>query len=116
VQVTVAEAARLLGVPEKTVRRKIRTGELPGAQANTAQGLRWVVEIPEEAPDQDHRDPHNEDCSALREVIAVLREELEARRRETQEFLFLIQQLQRALPDPNHQRDTRQWWRFWGRG
>jgi hypothetical protein len=111
VQVTVAEAARILGVPEKTVRRKIRTGELPGAQVNTAQGLRWVVEIPEGAPDQDHRDPHNEDCATLREVIAVLREELEARRREAQEFLFLIQQLQSSLPAP---KERRPWWKWWG--
>jgi excisionase family DNA binding protein len=113
VQVTVAEAARLLGVPEKTVRRKIRTGELPGAQVNTTQGVRWMVELPDGPPDQDH---HSEDCAALREVIAVLREELEARRRETQEFLFLIQQIQRSLPAPNQQGDTRPWWRFWGRG
>jgi excisionase family DNA binding protein len=113
VQVTVAEAARLLGVPEKTVRRKVRTGELQGAQVDTSQGVRWMVEIPDGTPHQDH---NSEDCAALREVITVLREELEARRRETQEFLFLIQQLQRALPDPNHQGDTRPWWRFWGRG
>jgi predicted DNA-binding transcriptional regulator YafY len=111
VQVTVAEAARLLGVPEKTVRRKIRTGELSGAQANTAQGVRWMVEIPDGTPDQEHREHHNEDCAALREVILVLREELEARRRETQEFLFLLQQLQRSLPAPG---PSRPWWKWWG--
>jgi hypothetical protein len=108
VQVTVAEAARILALPEKSVRRKIRTGELQGAQVNTAQGVRWMVELPDGTPQQDHQ---SEDCAALREVIMVLREELEARRRETQEFLFLIQQLQAALPAP---RATRPWWRFWG--
>jgi hypothetical protein len=95
---------------KKTVRRKIRTGELQGAQVNTAQGVRWMVEIPDGTPHQDH---NSEDCAALREVIAVLREELEARRREIQEFLFLIQQLQRSLPAPKEQTP---WWRFWGRG
>ncbi len=109
-QVTVAEAARILGIPEKTVRRKVRTGELRGAQVHTAQGLRWMVEVPDGTP---HQDPHNEDCAALREVIALLKEELEARRREVQELHVLLQASQAALPAP---RSTRRWWKWWRGG
>jgi excisionase family DNA binding protein len=57
-QVTIAEAARILGVPEKTVRRKVHNGELQGTQIDTPRGFRWMVEVPNGDPDQEH---HSED-------------------------------------------------------
>ena len=47
---------------------------------------------------------------ALRETVAILSEELEARRREVQELHVLLQHAQAALPAP---KENRPWWRFW---
>jgi helix-turn-helix protein len=117
-QVTIAEAARILGVPEKTVRRQVRNGELPGTQSDTPQGFRWMVEIPEGEPQQEN---HSEDYTALRELVSVLREELavrdrqleakdqqlEAKDKQIEQLHVLLQQAQAVLPAP---RDHRSWW------
>jgi DeoR/GlpR family transcriptional regulator of sugar metabolism len=47
-QVPVPEAARLLGVSEHTVRRRLRSGELQGHQVASSGGFLWMVEIPDE--------------------------------------------------------------------
>jgi hypothetical protein len=132
------EAARRLGVSVATIRRRLHSGELPGFQEPTSQGFKWLVEVPELAigapskpnsqtnskgvsdsvSDLDGDTPGasttNGEVAALKETIAVLREELEARRREVQELHVLLQQAQAALPAP---RDNRPWWqRLWRRG
>ena len=123
-QVTIAEAARILGVPEKTVRRQVRNGELPGTQTDTPQGFRWMVELPDGEPQQED---HSENYAALRELISVLREELavrdrqleakdqqlEAKDKQIEQLHILLQQAQAALPAP---RDNHSWWqRLWRR-
>ena len=45
---SVAEAARFLGVSEETVKRRIRRGELSGEQRPRPQGYAWMVDIPED--------------------------------------------------------------------
>jgi excisionase family DNA binding protein len=116
-QVTIAEAARILGVPEKTVRRKVHNGELQGTQIDTPRGFRWMVEVPDGDPEQEH---HGEDCATLRELVTVLREELavrdrqlEAKDKQIEQLHVLLQQAQTALPAP---RDNHSWWRrMWRR-
>ena len=116
-QVTIAEAARILGVPEKTVRRKVHNRELQGTQIDTPRGFRWMVEVPDGDPEQEH---HGEDCATLRELVTVLREELavrdrqlEAKDKQIEQLHVLLQQAQAVLPAP---RENRSWWqRLWGR-
>jgi hypothetical protein len=115
-QVTISEAARLLGISEPTARRRVRSGELPGTQVPTPQGFVWMVELPDDLP----MDSSSGEISALRELIVQLKAqveaqgvELEARRREVQELHVLLQHAQAALPAP---RDNRPWWRLWRRG
>jgi predicted DNA-binding transcriptional regulator YafY len=115
-RVSIAEAAERLRLSEQTVRRRVRSGELPGVQLNTPQGFIWMVEL---SDDLSTDNPDSGEIKALRELIDTLRAqietlsaELEGRRREAQEFLFLLQQAQVALPAP---RDNRSWWRFWQR-
>jgi hypothetical protein len=132
------EAARRLGVSVATIRRRLHSGELPGFQEPTSQGFKWLVEVPELATgtpskpnsqtnskgvsdsvsDLDGDTPGvstaNGEVGALKETISVLREELEARRREVQELHVLLQQAQAALPAPKEDRQS--WWqRLWHR-
>ncbi len=118
-EVSIDEAARLLGVSSHTVRRRLRNGELKGTQVANAGGFAWVVQVPDDVGQVDN--PSAGELAAMKALIARMEAqiaaqeaELEARRRETQEFLFLIQQLQRSLPTPKEQRP---WWKWlWGRG
>ena len=132
------EAARRLGVSVATIRRRLHSGELQGFQEPTSQGFKWLLEVPElttvGTPRKSHSQTNSEGVSdgasdlgdgmsgvsttegevaALKETIAILREELEARRRDVQELHVLLQQAQAALPAP---RDHRSWWqRLWRR-
>ena len=122
-QATISEAARRLGVPEKTVRRQVRNGELPGTQVATPQGYRWMVDLPDEGPQQEdnHKEHRDDDCVDLRAMVEILqtqvaadREELTAKNEQIRELHVLLQQTQAALPAP---RDGRSWWRrVLGRG
>ena len=111
-QATIAEAARLLRVSEHTVRRRLRSGELAGVHVDRAGGYVWLVELPD---DIQVDSTEAGEVAALKLLIVRLEAqieaqalELEARRREAQEFLFLLQQGQAALSAPR-----RPWWRWW---
>jgi len=125
-EVTITEAAQLLGISSATIKRRLKAGELNGRQASRPQGFLWMVEI-----DQDHSSTppttgsrnggsnSNSTGTELGSLVAVLQaqvasqaEELDARRREVQELHVLLQTAQTALPSPQAQRQG--WWKFWG--
>jgi hypothetical protein len=125
-QVTIAEAARLLGLSQKTVRRRVVRGELPGIQEATPQGYTWFVDIPDQPPEFEAEMPSGE-LQALRELNVALGDRIDAQDRELEaknqqlaakdeqirELHILLQQAQAALPAP---RDNRSWWqRLWRR-
>lgn len=127
------EASQRLGVTVATIRRKLHSGELQGFQEPTSQGFKWQVEVPESGTPEAYSEggvktgkkkvvgsngsvPDGVDAGgelgALRETVAILSDELEARRREVQELHVLLQHAQAALPAP---KESRSWWRFWER-
>jgi len=126
------EAARRLGVSVATIRRRLHSGELRGFQEPTSQGFKWLVEVPElttvgtpnkshtqtdsaGAPDlNDGVSSTNGEVAALKETIVILREELEARRREVQELHVLLQHAQSALPAPKENQHS-WWYKLWHR-
>jgi excisionase family DNA binding protein len=55
---TVADAARLLGVSESTVRRLVRTGRLEAERVERPQGHAWLVKVPTPATDQSGTSQH----------------------------------------------------------
>jgi excisionase family DNA binding protein len=73
-QVTISEAARRLGVAEKTVRRRVHSGELMGTQVSTRQGFTWMVEIPDDVSDSDGHD--RIESGAMADLVEVLKEEV----------------------------------------
>jgi hypothetical protein len=95
-EVSMAEAAQMLGLSMDTVRRRLHRGELQGRQEPTAQGFRWWVEVPdqvdpssqsgaslEDVPDATSNQTGNDpagfgDIPALREVIEGLQAQVKA--------------------------------------
>jgi len=107
-QVTIGEAAHHLGISEHTIRRRVRSGELPGIQVATPQGFKWRVEVPEaevqeQAPIVDGKELA---LAAMEARIQSLERQLEAREREVGQLHHLL--AQQAL-----QPASRSWWRFW---
>lgn len=106
-RVTISEAAVRLGVSPDTVRRRIARGELAAEKEARPQGFVWFVTLPEEAEDRGAQastgaPPASDEVAALelahlREMNALLREEVESRRREVSELHVLLQTAQRQL-------------------
>jgi excisionase family DNA binding protein len=116
-EVTIAQAAKVLQVSEHTVRRRLRRGEIQGVQVANAGGFVWMVRLPDEvqvdSPSAGEMEAMRALIARLEAQIAAQEAELEARRREVQELHVLLQTAQAALPAP---REGRGWWRrFWGR-
>jgi len=108
-KVGIAEASRMLGLSQDTVRKRLRSGELAGEKVKAAGGFRWVVDLEEEdvAPaevDQDHGDL----VELLKVQVQDLRDQLDTRTREISELHQLM--AARSL-NASH---ARPWWRFWG--
>jgi excisionase family DNA binding protein len=123
VQVTIAEAAKLLRVSEHTVRRRVHNGELPSVQVARSQGYIWMVELPDDSPPEIplpgeiaalHQliDSLNGQVDSLKGQLDAKDKQLETRAREVQELHVLLQQAQAALPVPKEEHHS--WWhRLW---
>jgi excisionase family DNA binding protein len=123
-EVTISEAARLLRVSERTIRRRLHTGELQGSRVSNSGGFAWMVEVPEDLP-RDSPDSGEKVATATliarmaaqieaqQEQLAVKDSQLESKDRQIEQLHVLLQQAQAALPTP---RAGRPWWWFWRRG
>jgi hypothetical protein len=119
-QATIADAAQLLRVSEHTIRRRVRSGELPSSQVDTPQGFIWMVELPDEVSRESSA---SGEVVAMRELIASLNEQLhtlkgqldakdsqlDSKDRQIEQLHVLLQQAQAALPAPQEERLS--WWR-----
>jgi len=113
-ELSVTEAAQTLGLSTATIKRRLVSGELTGRKEPRPQGTRWLVEVD---TDRSKANPPLTNSSVegsstgageLTTLVAVLQEELAARRREISELHVLLQNAQAALPAPR-----RPWWMFW---
>jgi transposase len=127
-RVSIKEAARRLDVSDLTIRRRLNSGELQGIQEPKGKSHIWWVLMPEEETEseansleQELENNNHGEVEALRELVRLLKEQLEAkdkqletRAREVQELHVLLQHAQSALPAPKE--DHPSWWqRLWHR-
>jgi ElaB/YqjD/DUF883 family membrane-anchored ribosome-binding protein len=134
-RLSIREAAQQLGVAELTIRRRLRSGLIPGYQEDPPNGRWWVdfpddenglkasdsmkgVEISSELEEALRDIIHRQDetISQLREQHQVqlesCQQQLEAKDKQIEQLHILLQQAQAALPVP---RDNRPWWQRWWR-
>jgi excisionase family DNA binding protein len=128
-RVSIKEAARRLNVSDLTIRRRLNSGELQGVQEPKGKSHIWWVLLPDEETDSQAESPEQDgelqedtqgEVAALRELVGVLKEQLEikdkqleTRAREVQELHVLLQQFGTALPAA---RDNHSWWyKLWHR-
>jgi excisionase family DNA binding protein len=124
-KVTISEAARLLQISERTIRRRLHTGELQGSQVSTSGGFAWMVEVPEDLPGDSPDSGEKAATAALiarmaaqieaqQEQLAVKDSQLESKDRQIEQLHVLLQQAQTALSAPREGRQP--WWRrLWHR-
>lgn len=113
---TKVEAARILGVSERTVNRKIASGELDTERETT--GRRRVMVLLDadlHAVTSDHDDSEElvvlrERCAGLEDLVEHLHEQLNFERGRYSELYNDMKTGQLALAAP---KAARPWWRFW---
>ena len=85
-RVSIKEAARRLNVSDLTIRRRLNSGELQGVQEPKGKSHIWWVLLSEEeidsqaeSPEQDGelQDDTQGEVAALRELVGVLKEQLD---------------------------------------
>ena len=118
---SIQAAAHRLGISEITIRRKLRSGLIPGYQEDPPSG-RWWVDIPDDQVSSAGRvdispQAFAEDGHGVKELIDVLKREvsclqhfLETREREVRELHVIIQQQALALPAAGA--SNKGWWRL----
>src|SRR5919106_5981994 len=102
-RVTIAEAAQILRLSERTIRRRLQVGELTGSRMTSPGGYTWLVDVPDEAPIGES-DRTEALIARLEAQVEAQDQELEARRREVQQLHVLLQQAQAVLPAPRNGR------------
>ena len=125
--VPIREAAMMLGVSPDTIKRRIKGGEIPARKEPRPQGYVWLVQLestpalapvaplhawlpaPAPAPTLDAASDAvalavaRAQVEELRALVRTRSEELDARRRETQELLVLLQRSQVEQASPQQQ-------------
>ena len=107
-KVPIAEAAQILRLSERTIRRRLQTGELSGSQVPSQGGYQWLVELPDNTTAETDRTDAL--IASLEARIAAQEVQLETKDTQIAELHVLLQQAQAALPAP---RERRSWWRWW---
>jgi len=116
-QVTIGEAAHQLRVSEHTIRRRVRSGELPGIQVATPQGFSWRVEIPEAEVIQEPTpivDGKELALAAMEARIASLETQLLSKDEQLGVAAPQIGELHRILAQTAlNAAPARPWWKIW---
>jgi len=99
------DAARVLGISRATVRRRLRSGGLKGAQVTTPHGAKWLVDVPthlaaapaESVDTQGESNPPAREVELLQAHVDDLRRQLEDRTREVGQLHTLLAQAHARL-------------------
>src|SRR5690349_17944677 len=102
-RLTIREAAQRRGVSVDTIRRQIKRGELQSYREQRGNGSVVYVELPDAQPSAEPMAAPMavpNEVEVLRDYVTELKRQLEVREREVQELHILLQNAQRALPEP----------------
>jgi DNA-binding transcriptional MerR regulator len=120
-EVTIAEAAKRLGMSIDSIRRRIAKEELKAHKVPSPHGEIYMVELPDDVPPipaiGENKEEESVAVEAMRKTISILEAELDARRREVQELHVLLQQAQKQLTPGKTENTPKEtpmkvsWWR-----
>ncbi len=122
---TIDQAARALGVSEKTIYRRIKSGQLQATLEGTPPTEHWMIEpvaggkeetIPDSVPDGK-----NQDKERGTDLIHLLEDQLREKDRQISELHILLRESQgqmklllpESTPEPTTRVKKRHWWIFW---
>ena len=94
-RVSINEASDALHISTQTVRRRLAKGLIQGTKQKTAQGYRWLIDIPDNQ--QNLSRPNGNGDNAL---LEVLRDQLKEKDRQIGELLLAQTAVSESNTDP----------------
>ena len=129
-RIKINQAAEILGVSEKTIRRRIAKGQIQATKGKTPQGFIYLIDINDDIPpasqtptklkneDSDSNPPQNIlDLELLKKQFDLKDQQIESQKMQIESQISQINELYKIIPklesDISAISDKSRWWRFW---
>tara|TARA_Y100001960_G_C14521217_1_gene751379 strand:- start:23 stop:424 length:402 start_codon:yes stop_codon:yes gene_type:complete len=129
-RIKIKQAAEILGVSEKTIRRRIAKGQVQATKGKTPQGFIYLIDInddispttqnPEELNTENNASnlPQNIlDMELLKKQFDLKDQQIESQKKQIESQINQIEELYKIIPklqsDINKISDKSRWWKFW---
>ena len=132
-RIKIKQAAEILRVSEKTIRRRIAKGQIHATKGKTPQGFIYLIDINDDIPstsqnptklknaDRDNNPPQNIlDLDLLKKQFELKDQQIESQKNQIESQINQINQfneLYKIIPklesDISKISDKSRWWKFW---
>jgi len=129
-RIKIKQAAEILGVSEKTIRRRIAKGQIQVTKGKTPQGFIYLIDInhSDSNPSEKSSEVNSEDIAnnnksnildleLLKKQFEIKDEQIESQKRQIESQINQINDLYRIIPklqsDIIKISEKHPWWKFW---
>ena len=127
-RIKINQAAEILGVSEKTIRRRIAKGQIQATKGKTPQGFIYLIDINDdissksqdslEIKGENSNPPQNIlDLELLKKQFELKDQQIESQKNQIESQINQITELYKIIPklqsDISRISDKSSWWKFW---
>tara|TARA_Y100001960_G_scaffold46902_3_gene47358 strand:+ start:6692 stop:7093 length:402 start_codon:yes stop_codon:yes gene_type:complete len=129
-RIKIKQAAEILGVSEKTIRRRISKGQIQATKGKTPQGFIYLIDVNDDINSTSHdstkfknkanesNPPNNVlDMELLKKQFDLKDQQIESQKTQIESQMNQINELYKIIPklesDINKISDRSPWWKFW---
>ena len=127
-RIKINQAAEILGVSEKTIRRRIAKGQIQATKGKTPQGFIYLIDINDHIPSksqdsleikgENSNPPENIlDLELLKKQFELKDQQIESQKNQIESQINQITELYKIIPklqsDISRISDKSSWWKFW---
>ena len=129
-RIKINQAAEILGVSEKTIRRRIAKGQIQATKGKTPQGFIYLIDINDDISPtsqtptklknegSDSNPPQNIlDLELLKKQFDLKDQQIESQKMQIESQISQINELYKIIPklesDISAIYDKSRWWKFW---
>ena len=129
-RIKIKQAAEILGVSEKTIRRRIAKGQIQATKGKTPQGFIYLIDVNDDISsesqnsnnlknaDNDNNPPQNIlDLELLKKQFELKDQQIESQKNQIESQISQINELYKIIPklesDISKISNKSRWWKFW---
>ena len=129
-RIKIKQAAEILGVSEKTIRRRIAKGQIQATKGKSPQGFIYLIDVNDDISsesqnsnnlkiaDNNNNPPQNIlDLELLKKQFELKDQQIESQKNQIESQINQINELYKIIPklesDISKISDKSRWWKFW---